>query len=187
MILSVWRALIRAGHWKLRKRIFSEMVRTGILILLNTLQSVPPLKNHRTGLLSLGVHGESREKNARRTDNAADEYLCQSQAFTELFFRYFYELVQQLGFILVSKKVFQNDESVTNRCSNLKNFPACGGPFFSTFSFYSCTWYPFFSTFSFYSCTRYPPNIPNARENVRSRTAEYFSIADCLSKLGQWV
>ena len=103
------------------------MVRTGILILLNTLQSVPPLKNHRTGLLSLGVHGESREKNARRTDNAADEYLCQSQAFTELFFRYFYELVQQLGFILVSKKCFKTMNLLQIDVQISKNFPPAAG------------------------------------------------------------
>ena len=103
------------------------MVRTGILILLNTLQSVPPLKNHRTGLLSLGVHGESREKNARRTDNAADEYLCQSQAFTELFFRYFYELVQQLGFILVSKKCFKTMNLLQIDVQISKIFPPAAG------------------------------------------------------------
>ena len=156
------------------------MVRTGILILLNTLQSVPPLKNHRTGLLSLGVHGESREKNARRTDNAADEYLCQSQAFTELFFRYFYELVQQLGFILVSKKCFKTMNLLQIDVQISKIFPPAAGHSFLLSLFILVLDIRFFSTFSFYSCTRYPPNIPNARENVRSRTAEYFSIADCL-------
>ena len=62
------------------------MVRTRLVILpLNTVQSVPPMKHYRTGSLSLDAHGESSDKNARATDNAADDLFMSSQASLSYF------------------------------------------------------------------------------------------------------
>ena len=64
----------------------SHQVRTRLVILpLNTVQSVPPMKHYRTGSLSLDAHGESSDKNARATDNAADDLFMSSQASLSYF------------------------------------------------------------------------------------------------------
>ena len=81
---------------------------------------------------------------------------------------------------LVSKKCFKTMNLLQIDVQISKIFPPAAGHSFLLSLFILVLDIRFFSTFSFYSCTRYPPNIPNARENVRSRTAEYFSIADCL-------
>ena len=46
---------------------------------------VPPMKHYRTGSLSLDAHGESSDKNARATDNAADDLFMSSQASLSYF------------------------------------------------------------------------------------------------------
>ena len=168
----------RTGHWEQRKRISSGPHQISDSTI--EYRSIGSTDETLQDWLALSRRAwRELRQNTRATDNAADDLFMSSQASLSYFLYIFMSSCNFLISFWCRKSVLKQQihcKSMFNcqknsRLRRAKNF-------FANLTFILVLDIKnVFLLCLFHSCTRYHANIPNARENVRSHTVQYFSIA----------